>query len=254
VPACVLNGRETNGSVGIMASDGRGPSQRVDAILNGIKDFFSARNNCDESFVFACHGHTVAGVYIGAGLGKPTVASVLQAFADRFTTTMPNQTVVQICPSGGNGKPERVFGLSVDTSGNLAAIQKMAVGWSRGDCVAHFHEDQAPLAVKVFNIASAPFTADNSTWNGTANTNDTWPNLAPSPTRRTLSKRATCSHIPVESGDGCASLAAKCKIRGSDFMKFNPNDNLCATLNSGDFVCCCQIIHFTAMHQINQWW
>jgi hypothetical protein len=34
--------------------------------------------------------------------------------------------------------------------------------------------------------------------------------------------RADCKYVAVASGDGCASLATKCGISGSDFTKYNP--------------------------------
>jgi hypothetical protein len=34
--------------------------------------------------------------------------------------------------------------------------------------------------------------------------------------------RANCNTIAVQSGDGCASLAARCGISGNTFMSYNP--------------------------------
>ena len=45
--------------------------------------FFEARDNCNERFLFAYHKQTVASVYVGARLGKPTLESALQALAGR---------------------------------------------------------------------------------------------------------------------------------------------------------------------------
>ncbi|KAJ7478896.1 hypothetical protein FB451DRAFT_1395510 [Mycena latifolia] len=40
------------------------------------------------------------------------------------------------------------------------------------------------------------------------------------------------------SGDGCASLAARCGISAADFTWFNPSPTLCSTLTPGQKVCC----------------
>ena len=48
----------------------------------------------------------------------------------------------------------------------------------------------------------------------------------------------TCSTIRVQSGDSCASLAARCGINSTDFYDYNPQANLCSTLTPGQYICC----------------
>lgn len=48
----------------------------------------------------------------------------------------------------------------------------------------------------------------------------------------------TCKTIQVVSGDGCASLAQRCKISGPDYEKYNSGANHCSTLMEGQHVCC----------------
>ncbi|KAI2464120.1 glycoside hydrolase superfamily [Annulohypoxylon bovei var. microspora] len=50
--------------------------------------------------------------------------------------------------------------------------------------------------------------------------------------------RGDCTTETVVSGDGCASLAERCGISGADFTKYNPDPNLCSTLQIGQRVCC----------------
>ncbi|KAH6851101.1 glycoside hydrolase family 18 protein [Chaetomium sp. MPI-CAGE-AT-0009] len=253
-PACAVDGRETRGELLLSTSGGQASSQEALGLLDGMKKFFNATENCDETFLFAYHKQMVASIHIGAGLGKRTVASALEAVAGRLQTgdSMGNQTVAQIC--GGGRGPETVFGLSIDTTGDIAAVQKTAVAWSRGDCSES--SDIAPtkmqetLAVEVFDIASAPLMDDDgdiTTNNATTTTNATSPILTRTRNRgrnrfprreNAFSKRATCAYIRVEAGDGCASLAAKCGIRGADFVKYNPKTDLCSTLQAGGYVCC----------------
>lgn len=65
---------------------GKGDKEYIVSLLDGIKKFFNAKDNCDEKFVFAYYQQTVASVYIGPGLGKPTVKSALDAFGEYITT------------------------------------------------------------------------------------------------------------------------------------------------------------------------
>ncbi|KAF5238968.1 hypothetical protein FAUST_5208 [Fusarium austroamericanum] len=44
--------------------------------------------------------------------------------------------------------------------------------------------------------------------------------------------------IQVKDEDTCTTLTVHCNIRGADFVKHNPQKNLCATLTPGQWVCC----------------
>ncbi|KFY07990.1 hypothetical protein V492_06644 [Pseudogymnoascus sp. VKM F-4246] len=48
----------------------------------------------------------------------------------------------------------------------------------------------------------------------------------------------TCKMRSVIRFDDCTSLATKCGISGTDFMKVNTKTNLCSTLQEGQLVCC----------------
>jgi len=263
-PACSIAGRETSGALSLTSGGGTsiGNGAQIQGLLDGLDEFFSTKDNCDESFVAAYHKKTVVGVYVGPGLGKPTVKSALQAVSERFQlgsgeSSMANRTVAQLC--GETTKEETVFGISIDKSRDLVWVQKAALSWTQGKC-ATLDETEASvsetLPVKLYDIASAPFD-DGSSGNFTSVAGTNSSTLASrSPPRLKeradgsrhkhpgwgaflpLHKRATCRYIQVVAGDGCASLAAKCGIRGSDFTTFNPKPNLCSTLQVGDYVCC----------------
>lgn len=87
-----------------------------------MKTFFDATDNCDETFLFAYHKQTVASIHIGAGLGKRTVASAIEAVVGRLQTgdSVGNQTVAQVC--GGGKGPKILFGLSIDTTNSSCYI------------------------------------------------------------------------------------------------------------------------------------
>jgi len=265
-PACAIDGQETKGELGLLTSGVKVSGQtglEIQGVLDGLNDFFVAKDNCDETFIAAYHKTTVAGVYIGPGLGKPTVASALLAISEQFKLassgpSITNQTIAQIC---GSAKPETIMGVSIDTSADLVWVQKAAAAWTQGKCAtvgdAASGSEKAKLSIRLFDIASAPFNG-TSTGNLTAvetsgnrSTAGLLRRFAPlahphrvrkSPIRHSrwnpLSKRATCQYIQVVAGDGCASLAAKCGIRGSQFTTFNPKPDLCSTLQVGDYVCC----------------
>ncbi|KAL1959294.1 hypothetical protein VTO42DRAFT_2481 [Malbranchea cinnamomea] len=120
-----------------------------------MQQFFNARDNCDENFLFAYNKQTVMSIYIGAGLGKPTVESAVRALITRLETDgfVGSRTIAQLC--GTDRLPERIFGMSIDSTGDLAAGPKAAWEWSMGRCVdtGDFTPDEELHSIKVWDIS-----------------------------------------------------------------------------------------------------
>lgn len=219
--SCVLATAESDGDlhVAISTGDNSGVEVSVAAgLLEGIKAFFDDPNNCDENFVFAWHNGTVGAAYIGAALGKPSIVSALDILANHLqdnTAFLSNLTVAQLCSS--ERQRDRSIGIAIDTTADLAGLQRTALGWSQGDCVAvDGTELQATNAIdglKIFEI-------------------DVLHSSSP------LRKRDTCDYIQVQPGDGCWALADRCGISLNDFYTYNPDPDLCSTLAVDDYVCC----------------
>lgn len=115
-PACASDGTRVDGKLALSTSSGGGTvnGAEIASLLAGMRDFFNAKNNCDEIYLFAYHKKTVASVYLGPGLGKPTVASALEVITNRLKadSAVANATVAQICSKGS--KPETILGVSID--------------------------------------------------------------------------------------------------------------------------------------------
>lgn len=236
-PACVSIGKAASREMQVMASSdgGKVDSGEVRNVLKGLQDFFETPDNCDETFAFAYHGQTVASVYIGPGLGKPTVSSALEKLVG--SSPASNRTIAQLC----NGEdPTQMVGIAIDTTGDLAAVRKLyqhsdihihilhygntriycrvadfispekiAVDWSKGSCVEQ-GEQQIPgidLAIEVFEIAGSTAASGNNVTS--INSNRTVTTRAYADRKRSyvweksddLNKRATCSYIQVVVGE-----------------------------------------------------
>ncbi|KAM4066213.1 glycosyl hydrolases family 18 domain-containing protein [Hirsutella rhossiliensis] len=233
-PACASMGTQVDGKLDVATS---GPGGEDDGgaaadLLQDMTKFFADKDNCNEQFLFAYHNHLVAGVYIGAGLGKPTASSALEALAatlrrDRPGSPGANHTVAKLC--GGKRSPEQVFGISLNTTGDLGAVQRTALKWSLGEGAAsngQLKPSRPLFGVQVMEIAGANMTASRNS------------SSSASLRAASLGKRAVCRHIKVAPGDGCAALASRCGISGDDFSKYNPGKGFCATLQPEDSVCC----------------
>jgi hypothetical protein len=245
-PACSVVGSETSQRLQLLKSSGlsKNSSYAIN-LLNGLRKFFGDDNNCNERFSFAYYNGTAVGVYIGAGLGKPTANSALSALIKQLHSNswITNRTAAQLCGNGRKGR--RVLGIAVDTTGNLTAVQQMTLEWSHGICpTVGFLKPAGFLEKsKVFDIAAnISYFSANSTTRG----------LITAMTKRMVSrfnsrsraaaiqldKRDTCRYIQVYDGDGCISLAARCGITSYMITRFNSKPNFCLTLQVGDYACC----------------
>lgn len=216
---CASAGSETRGVLELVSSSGgNGVGSEVATLLESMQEYFEVRDNCDENFLFAYHKQTVAGIYVGESIGKPTVKSAIVAFAKTIQNgpgLVSNRTLTQLC--GGARLPERIFGISIDTTGDLAFVQRMAHGWSKGSCAIESDADlklAGTLAgVKVFDLGGASLNSTNGT-NGIEGTSFSSRSLRlglrVGATEPRLHQRATCRYIQVASGDGCAALISKC--------------------------------------------
>jgi chitinase len=114
-----------------------------------------------------------------------------------------------------------------DFESSLATAQENVRTWARGGCV-----DISATRGSEDNIQWTVLTAELSS----PQTNQTKRGVEADSSK--IDKRADCRAIQVVSGDGCASLSTRCGIRGADFTKYNPKQNLCSTLAEKQWVCC----------------
>ena len=217
--ACVAAGSETRDVLELISSSGEnGVGSEVATLLESMQEYFEVRDNCDENFLFAYHKQTVAGIYVGESIGKPTVKPAIEAFAKTIRNgpgSVSNRTLTQLC--SGARLPERILGISIDTTGDLAFVQRIAHGWSKGSCATESDADlriSGTLAgVKVFDLGGASFNSTNGTngINGTSfSSRSLRLGLRIGAIKHRLRRRATCRYIQVASGDGCAALISKC--------------------------------------------
>lgn len=248
-PACAADGAEVPDKMTLhVVADSDSDANPATALLDGMYGFFQNEDNCDESFAFGYHRGTAAAAYIGAGLGKRTIQTALKAVKDfaHSEGRGSSKIIAQLCDGGR--EPGRIAGISIDTSGNLAAIQKMALGWSNGECSKNTRSTEQPLsAAKVFDIAGEPFDLSNSTA-ANITTNATLSSRFVSRMasglgsgvvniRDSLQNRGTCRSERILQDDGCPAIAGRCGISPADFTKYNSKLN-CAALRPGSYACC----------------
>lgn len=257
-PACAVHGVPIARDVpSLSTSSDNGNPKAIDGalvsnLLSGMRLFFSEEDNCNERFLFAYFQKAVAGVYIGAGLGKPTITSALEVLATRLgvedTGSIHNQTIVELCSSQRTA--ERTFGVVVDTTGDLARVQDLARGWSQGECSQDTNSDINSGGtlpdIKVFDIAGSASKYDNQKANSTLSSTPWVPYHSrfrgTSPKALDLQhvqqRDDTCNHIQVMPGDGIHSLAAKCGVSTHDLITPTSNQTVYGNLEPYTYICC----------------
>ena len=209
------------------------------SLASQMQTYFSQGHGSTETstLVFGMSGKATMGVYLGRALQGSGMANVaFQLLSSSLLTARGfNGLVMQVCEPGRDA--DHVFGVISGMNGTFSAVQAALQSWSRAECLGGFSESSnhtAPIFVTMPPYFPVLNTTDFGEQGGPKNRNS-------STARRSgfsLDRRDECRTIKVVSGDGCASLAEKCGISGHDFMTFNPQPGLCATLQPGQHVCC----------------
>ncbi|OAA42196.1 glycoside hydrolase family 18 protein [Metarhizium rileyi] len=239
--ACFSQGKSTKGTLSVASTidiKGAGDGRQAADLLRLMRNYFQEKDNCDESFLFGYHHKIAAAIYIGSGLGKKTAESALNAMADHLQSDskVPSHTTAEHCNSELQAGDS--LGISIDTTGDLAAVQRAVLAWSEGIC-ATSNKILRPAGtirdIQTWQIAKGNFSVSNDTLatssglQGRSAGIEQWKALRP---------RNTCRYIRVNSGDGCATLVSRCGISGINLYRYNPKPNLCSTLMPGDYICC----------------
>ncbi|KAH8692178.1 glycoside hydrolase family 18 protein [Talaromyces proteolyticus] len=220
---CIVPTQRTEQSLDLFKSDTSNSEAGGDleAALDILSTYLADSTHCETGFLAAYYGDVVVGIYSGSAIDKSKTIPLLVKQLKQQTSTAPKSMTAQLCGSGRNA--DYTFGVSIDTSGNIASVQKAVKSWSVASCV-----NSTQQATQLSNVAwyelSLPKKSTKSTFK-----------------RHLLHQRegGTCQTATVVSGDSCGSLASKCGISGNDLTKYNPQEsNLCATLQVGERVCC----------------
>lgn len=216
-----VSGKESKVSLELdmSADDGSAEASALDAALEKAQRYIGDTSNCDTTSTFGYVRGAVVGVYSGAAIdNSATAPSLIQRARDQIKNGQsPKSIVMQLCGDGRNA--DHTFGLAVDMTGDLAAVQKSVRSWSHARCV---NGTGVSTHLSGVTILEKPLVPSNSTMQ----------------VHNPLRKRGDCRTITVVSGDSCGSLASKCGISGADFTKYNPAPDLCSTLAVGERVCC----------------
>ncbi|KAL4765634.1 uncharacterized protein BDW70DRAFT_168842 [Aspergillus foveolatus] len=124
--------------------------------------------------------------------------------------TAIGRVLLQYC--GANST--KGLGIVVDTSGDLAAVQRIMRDWNEAKCQSNFDGSKT---VSASLRLERPFNQTSSTREHLSRRHS----HHGAGHVHSLHRRATCETIQVASGDSCASLAKECGITGAKFEEYN---------------------------------
>ncbi|KAL4820368.1 hypothetical protein BDW67DRAFT_172610 [Aspergillus spinulosporus] len=211
----------------------RGAVSQVDTAVSALEHlqiFMEDHSNCDTSVLLAYSNGTVAGMYLGPAFGRDTATSVLEHLRKQVREKgVGESTLVQLCGKSRNA--HRVLGVVVDTTGSVAAVQKLLSTWSKAECAADL--DETTMWDKISG-------SEVDRHLGQSSRSDTEKRAPSELDLSPLQPRAECTVEKATAGDNCDTLAARCGITTPELITYNGNPNLCmpGQLMAGQRVCC----------------
>ena len=229
-------------------SNGTLASINIRSLSRQMRQYLAVANGTANTSVilFAQSGPATVGIYVGEGLQTAATSSfALSAFEKAVTSLEGSGSVaMQYCQPGANS--DYTFGFMATSTGTFAPVQQALQSWSNATCLSLINGQNVtgPVYLAMPLVLSTNATASNTTaWGSTAlnstsvpNSRRSWEPFGGSSGR--LVRRGDCSTVQVVSGDSCSSLATRCGISPAAFTTYNPNPNLCSTLQVGQRVCC----------------
>lgn len=213
---------------------------RAGTIFQELRDHLQYLPSWDKTIMFGSFEGATVGVFIGREILTADTANVLfSRLADKIRDVgigTSKSALLQVCGEGISDS--RTIGVIAAADSDLTTVQSAVKSWANATCVDTSSFTNS-IDIKPASVQAQLTDSSFSGWNFTANstTGITHRGLHSKLFSRPISPRANCRTIQVEPKNGCAELAKRCGISGSDFTKFNPDSKLCSTLKRGQHVC-----------------
>jgi hypothetical protein len=179
--------------------------------------------------LFGRSGKGSIGVYIGKGLqNQGTSSFTLKALQDNipFLDANTGSLAMQLCQPGNDG--DHILGFMATSNATFAPVQDALESWSNAECLSF--NGTANITGPAFLTTPSVIILTNATNSTVDISSKRW-------SAGQLVFRADCTTIQVASGDSCSSLATRCRISGADSTTYNPDPNLCSSLQPLEHVC-----------------
>lgn len=218
----VFDTEKQTADISVLQKNGSGDSESVQAAVTGLANHVHNQNDGTSVALFAKSGNAIVGVYGGLQIEKTSLSALVRDASKHFNPRGVSQVAAQYCKE--DSLNTQIFGIFVDTTGNLAAVQSALRSWNDAECLAGSWDSEkkwtgASLSmIPGSQILVGPETKHNGT----------------------LAKRATCTYTQAVDGDGCWAVADRCKITQAKLVEYNGDPNLCSQskIQVGKYYCC----------------
>ncbi|CAH0055531.1 unnamed protein product [Clonostachys solani] len=115
------------------ASGANSTHEFVQDALQGLESYFEESDNClKEMITISVLDLTIAS-FIGKGVAKSSVKPIFSQLKEKISSlSMVHGTTMQLC--GNSRTSEHTVGITIDTSGDATATEKIQRAWGRGEC------------------------------------------------------------------------------------------------------------------------
>ncbi|KAJ5256981.1 CAZyme family GH18 [Penicillium angulare] len=215
--SCGASQQNTTASVQISSSGAVESRDDTTDALNILVSYMSNAASCGSTIIFSKVGNTVAALYAGADVYQRSVGPFLDSFAEDIAS---GSQTIQACRE--ESKMDKIIGLRIiDSVEKIADAYTALKAWAEGSCLSLDKQTSVKKEVTTLGVSSKDKRSLVSS-------------LLDSP----LTARANCRTVKVVGGDGCGSLASRCKISAQDLSKYNAASNFCSSLKVDQLVCC----------------
>jgi hypothetical protein len=110
-------------------------SHTATTVTSGLAQMIKSQENGSTSRLFARLGLVIVGLYGGSQIDKEILGGIIQQFAEQEAHHQVAQTsvAVQFCRPEMHGS--KIFGMFVDTTGDLNAVKTALGAWNNGTCI-----------------------------------------------------------------------------------------------------------------------
>jgi chitinase len=218
----VFDDNSQTADITLLRNNGNSDATHVQSAILALANYLQNTKDGSTAAFFAKSGDTIIGVYGGSQIKKSSLSALVRDLPKQFNARDVKQVAAQYCKE--DALNTQIFGAFIDTSGDLAAVQKALRELNNANCIAGSWDAEtkwtgASIAlIPGSQILVTPDTRSNGT----------------------LTKRATCSYTQAVGGDGCWALADRCKITQAKLVEYNGDANLCSQnkIQVGKYYCC----------------
>ncbi|KAI9162741.1 putative glycoside hydrolase family 18 protein [Paramyrothecium foliicola] len=189
------------------------------ALLKQFSGYLQDQSSCTTKFLFGYSNGTVAGLYAGASYSSRSALSLLERVTETVKSGGASTTLVsQLCSAESNSN--EVLGIAIDTTGNLAAVQKAVITWDAAECV----EQGSTSELKDVSLWKIP-EAHNTTTNSTKSEGDSKlksrASGALSDIRPRQNSDGSCVSYVTITDDSCSKIATRNGLTQKELESFN---------------------------------